>query len=215
MKHQDLMFEPANFSQLNENSIEDDSVPVAPLVIIRQYLNLAQQQALLNEADGYAFVRPLIKVFGHSVAIPRCQVWFGDRGCDYCFSSLLIKAQPWPQYVRKLRNKLARDYGTCYNGVLVNYYANGSQSVGWHSDNEPEIVASADIASLTLGASRDFILRHNQTQHKVSIQLHSGDLLLMKSPMQQSWQHTLPKRLKVTTPRINYTFRLITPNFHL
>lgn len=185
-----------------------------PLRIIRNYLNPAQQQALITEAEHYPLISPDIELFGKKFAIPRTQVWFGDSGCDYRFSSLLIQALPWPRYALKLRRKLAHDFGLSFNGALINYYANGRQSVGWHSDDEPEIVAGSDIASLTLGASRDFIVRHKTTRQRLTLQLNSGDLLLMMWPMQQHWQHTLPKRLKVTTPRINFTFRQLIENFH-
>jgi len=162
----------------------------------------------------YPFERPSIVVFGKSVTIPRSQVWFGDAGCDYCFSSLLITAQSWPHYANKLRFKLARDFGELANGVLVNHYDNGQQSVGWHSDNEPEIVANSLIMSVSIGVSRDFVLRHNKTQHKVTIALNSGDLLVMNPPMQQQWQHCLPKRAQVSQPRFNFTFRHLIKDFH-
>jgi len=195
-----------------ENKIT--ALPVPPIKVVRNYLNRAQQQALQHEALGYPFERPNIVVFGKSVTIPRSQVWFGDVGCDYCFSSLLIKAQSWPYYANKLRLKLARDFGEMANGVLVNHYEDGQQSVGWHSDNEPEIIADSLIISISLGASRDFVLRHNQSQHQVKIELHSGDLLLMRPPMQQQWQHCLPKRTKVMPARVNFTFRRLITNFH-
>ncbi|NRA52589.1 MAG: alpha-ketoglutarate-dependent dioxygenase AlkB [Gammaproteobacteria bacterium] len=188
--------------------------PLPPIKIVRNYLNQAQQKALLHEALLYPFERPSIVVFGKSVTIPRSQVWFGDAGCDYCFSSLLITAQSWPHYANKLRFKLARDFGEVANGVLVNHYENGQQSVGWHSDNEPEIVANSLILSISLGASRDFVLRHNESQHKVKLELNSGDLLVMSPPMQQQWQHCLPKRTQVSEPRINFTFRHLIKDFH-
>lgn len=188
--------------------------PAPPIKIIRNYLNRQQQRALLDESRDYPFTRPEIKVFGNKHVIPRSQVWFGDLGCDYRFSSLLIDAQPWFNYVFKLRKKLESDFSCQFNGALVNHYTDGQQSVGWHSDDEPEIIAGSTIASITLGASRDFIIRHNDTRYQIGLQLHSGDLLLMMSPMQQQWQHTLPKRLKITKPRINYTFRQLIKNYH-
>ena len=187
-----------------------------PIKIIRHYLNTEQQQVLTAQINslGHLFSRPSIKVFNQYHQIPRSQAWFGERGCDYMFSSLLIRAQPMPSYVVKLRDKLDRDFGVKYNGVLVNRYADGKQNVGWHSDNEAEIIKESPIASISLGASRDFLIRHNQTKKITKIELFSGDLLLMYSPMQQHWQHSLPKRAKVTTPRINLTFRQLIEHFH-
>ncbi|MEC4728536.1 alpha-ketoglutarate-dependent dioxygenase AlkB [Shewanella sp. D64] len=185
-----------------------------PFTLLKGYLNPQQQQALLKEAQSYPFTRPIVQVFGQSHVIPRSQAWFGDLGCHYFYSGLFIEALPWPKYAHKLRVMLHRDFGFISNGVLVNHYVDGTQSMGWHSDDEPEIVSGSDIASLTLGASRDFFLRHKETLEKVKLTLDSGDLLLMHWPMQQSWQHSLPKRMGVHKPRVNYTFRSLSPHYH-
>lgn len=186
----------------------------APFTLVEGYLSLAQQQALWQESMDYPFNRPHIHVFGKQHAIPRSQVWFGDKGCDYRYSGLFIEALPWPKYAQRLQAKLAREWRLTSNGVLVNRYQDGQESMGWHSDDEPEIAPQSDIASVTLGASRDFLLRHKQTKQKISLSLHSGDLLIMHWPMQAYWQHCLPKRLGVKQTRVNYTFRQLTPHFH-
>jgi alkylated DNA repair dioxygenase AlkB len=191
-----------------------NEMPVPPVKLIRNYLSTGQQQALGAEVESYPMGSPEIEVYGRKVVIPRSQVWFGDKGCDYRYSSLLIEALPWPHYALKLRQKLERDFGLFSNGVLVNHYADGSESVGWHSDNEPEIVTASDIASVTLGATRDFVMRHKLSHHKVTLQLAGGDLLIMQGPMQNEWEHALPKRKKVTEPRINFTFRQLLVGFH-
>ncbi|MFT5236038.1 MAG: alkylated DNA repair dioxygenase AlkB [Shewanella sp.] len=185
----------------------------SPFTLIKGYLNPEQQQALLSESYSYPFTRPVVQVFGQSHVIPRSQVWFGDPGCDYVYSGLLVRALIWPKYAQKLRLKLARDFALDSNGVLVNHYDDGTQSMGWHSDDEPEIMSGSDIASLSLGASRDFFLRHKRTHEKVKLTLDSGDLLLMHWPMQQNWQHSLPKRLRLHEPRVNYTFRSLILNW--
>ena len=86
--------------------------------------------------------------------------------------------------------------------------------MGWHSDDEKEIKSGTDIASVTIGASRDFFIRHKQTLDKQCLHLESGDLLIMHWPMQSDWEHSLPKRLKVEQPRVNYTFRCLIANYH-
>ncbi|ABZ77737.1 2OG-Fe(II) oxygenase [Shewanella halifaxensis HAW-EB4] len=185
-----------------------------PYSLIKGYLNSAQQKALITESVTYPFTRPEVCVYGSQHPIPRSQVWFADKGCDYVYSGLFIHALPWPKYAYKLRQKLAREFGLNSNGVLVNRYADGHESMGWHSDDEKEIEAGSDIASVTLGASRDFFLRHKKTQQKISLCLDSGDLLIMHWPMQADWEHSLPKRLKVTEPRLNLTFRRLIVGFH-
>jgi len=186
----------------------------APYRLIRGYLNQAQQQALLSEAASYQMTKPSLTLYGKSHLIPRSQIWFGDKGCDYFYSGLFIEAQPWPKYAEKLRQKLNRDFDLLSNGVLVNHYRDGNESMGWHSDDEPEIAPGSTIASITLGASRDFFIRHKVSKDKAVLTLKSGDLLLMDWPMQQQWEHALPKRKRVTQKRINYTFRTLIADFH-
>ena len=187
---------------------------VPPITLVRQYLTPIQCHALQTEAQAYPFQQPEIQVFGQHHFIPRQQVWFADPGCDYLYSGLLIRGQPWPRYVDKLRQKLAREYGLVSNGVLVNHYRDGRDCMGAHSDDEPEIQPGSDIASISLGASRDFILKHKRTHERCVLTLHSGDLLVMHWPMQADWLHSVPKRAKVTEPRWNFTFRQLVVGFH-
>lgn len=218
---------PTSFEQTDARGATLSNIPAAlpnleskgtqakpPITLVRGYLNAEQQAALLQEAQTYPLSRPEIQVFGQFHPIPRQQVWFGDLGCDYLYSGLFIRALPWPKYAYKLREKLARDFGLASNGVLVNRYADGKECMGAHSDDEPEIAHGSDIASINLGATRDFVIKHKHSQVKYSISLHSGDLLIMHWPMQRDWLHSVPKRLKVKDPRWNYTFRQLVVNYH-
>ena len=94
-----------------------------------------------------------------------------------------------------------------YNGVLVNGYRDGQDSMGWHRDNEPEI-DTASIASLSLGATRTFKIRHRTTKEVVNVELAHGDLLVMEH-LQTLHEHSVPKRAKVAAPRMNFTFRCL------
>ncbi|WP_228729992.1 alpha-ketoglutarate-dependent dioxygenase AlkB family protein [Shewanella avicenniae] len=185
-----------------------------PWQLIRGYLSENQQRLLWQESLEYPFSRPTIKVFGKMHTIPRSQVWFGDSGCDYLYSGLMIEALPWPHYLARLRQQLTQDFSLQLNGVLVNHYANGQQRMGWHSDDEPELASQSAIVSLSLGATRDFDIRHKQNGAKHRIALAAGDLLLMHWPMQRDWQHSLPSRTKLANPRLNFTFRQIIPFYH-
>ena len=94
-----------------------------------------------------------------------------------------------------------------FNACLFNQYRDGQDSMGWHRDNEPEINPSC-IASVSFGASRDFVIRHRTTKEKWLVHLHHGDLLVMEN-LQDAYEHALPKRLRVGEPRINLTLRRI------
>ena len=100
-----------------------------------------------------------------------------------------------------------------FNSVLVNYYENGYKSIPFHSDNEAEIVEGSTIISVSYGATRRFQFRRLR---KVGndfrwVDLTPGNIVVMSRASQNIWQHSVPKELQVTEPRINLTFRLIKP----
>ena len=99
-----------------------------------------------------------------------------------------------------------------FNCVLLNLYRDGSDSMGWHSDDEPELGDAPDIASLSLGATRRFLLRHRtERSRRFALDLTDGSLLLMRAPMQAFWQHCVPRTRRPVAPRINLTWRYIEP----
>ncbi|WP_025820878.1 alpha-ketoglutarate-dependent dioxygenase AlkB family protein [Shewanella marina] len=185
-----------------------------PFTHIANYLNLKQRQLLLAEAETYPFSQPIVTVYGKQHPIPRQQVWFADTGCHIKFSHTLIAAQTWRPMLTKLRQKLLADFEVDFNGVLVNQYRNGLDQMGMHCDDEPEIVPQTPIVSISLGASRDFVVQHKQTKQRHMMSLNDGDLVLMPARMQQTWLHGIPKRSKVMQMRLNYTFRQIIAGYH-
>lgn len=100
---------------------------------------------------------------------------------------------------------------------LYTRYKDGQDHIGEHRDDEKELAPLCPIASVSLGAPRDFIFRHRDTRGKpihrqiepVKLELAHGSLLLMNSPTNTFWYHSLPVRKKITLPRINLTFRRI------
>jgi alkylated DNA repair dioxygenase AlkB len=111
--------------------------------------------------------------------------------------------------LRALKEKVSDYCDHEFNAVLANLYRNQHDSVGWHSDDEPELGLMPTIASLSFGAEREFQLKHIITKEKINIVLTPGSLLIMRGNTQQYWQHCLPKRSKKIAPRINLTFRKI------
>jgi alkylated DNA repair dioxygenase AlkB len=97
-----------------------------------------------------------------------------------------------------------------FNSVLLNLYRYGTDSMGWHSDNEPELGQNPVIGSLSLGGTRRFMLRHRTEKGlKHQLELTSGSFLLMQGTTQHYWQHHIPKTKRPVPPRINLTFRVI------
>ena len=96
--------------------------------------------------------------------------------------------------------------------MLCNLYRDGRDSMGWHSDNEPELGDAPVIASLSFGAMRRFLLRHRRDPgRRLALDLPSGSLLVMAGTTQQNYRHALPKTTRKVGARINLTFRCIHP----
>ena len=130
--------------------------------------------------------------------------WHGDG--SYKFSGRVLNPHPWTPELIAIRDSLPYTY----NSVLVNLYRHGNDSVAYHADDEPELGAEPVIASVSLGAARRFILRHNDTHITHEFALGNGDLLIMGGTTQRDWQHTVPKTSRpVHGMRMNLTFRTI------
>lgn len=151
-----------------------------------------------------------ITMFGRRVEQPRKIAFQGDAGVIYRYSNDDYVAARWHPAVRALRDRLEREWGTRFNSVLMNLYRDGRDGMGWHADDEPELGPRPEIASISLGQVRRFLLRSRaDPSEKIELQLASGSLLLMGGDLQQAWQHQVPKTARKVGPRINLTFRRI------
>ena len=128
--------------------------------------------------------------------------WWGPA---YQYANVTWPQRSMSEEVQALKARVEALAAFAYNGVLVNGYRDGQDSMGWHRDNEPEIDQTS-IASLSLGASRTFKVRDRRTKAVVNIELHHGDLLIMEH-LQEVHEHSVPKRAKVSASRMNFTFR--------
>ena len=118
--------------------------------------------------------------------------------------------KPLSLVLKKIKTRIEEVSEVKFNTVLLNLYRDGSDSNGWHSDDEPELGRNPVIASLSFGAERVFQLRNKSDKSlRKNILLEDGSLLLMKGATQHNWQHQIPKSKKITRPRINLTFRSI------
>lgn len=150
-----------------------------------------------------------ISLFGKTHPIPRLHAWYGDEGAEYRYSKIQLPRNEWTPELLKLKNQVENFTGLKFNSVLCNFYRDGSDSNGWHSDDESELVKPVNIASLSFGDARTMQFRpKGESKVKVSLELESGSLVVMKNPHQENWQHQIPKRAG-RSGRINLTFRLV------
>lgn len=189
-------------------------LPNAELALWPQWLSVSvadQWLALLTEQTPWQ--QPQVRIFGRHVAVPRLVAWYGDAEASYRYSGLTHQPLPWTPLLAQIRAQVEQAAGQSLNGVLLNYYRDGQDSMGWHSDDEAELGVNPLIASLNLGGTRRFDLRRkgqNRIEH--SLDLQHGSLLVMRGATQHHWQHQVAKTRAFCAPRLNLTFRLIKPN---
>ncbi|MEW7848667.1 alpha-ketoglutarate-dependent dioxygenase AlkB [Massilia aurea] len=148
-----------------------------------------------------------VVVYGKRHLQPRLSAWYGDKG--YTYSGLRLQPAPFTPLLDTLRDAVQMATGHTYNSVLLNYYRNERDSMGMHSDDEPELGPRPAIASLSFGAPRTFILKHKHNRQTVRVELTDGSLLLMAGDTQEYWLHGINKMTKSLHARINLTFRNI------
>ncbi|MEP4077821.1 alpha-ketoglutarate-dependent dioxygenase AlkB family protein [Haloferula sp.] len=173
--------------------------------------------AILEELEEEQLFRDLMSqvpwksdevvMFGKRIVTARKVAWYGDSGFGYRYSGTEKVALPWIPVLRELKRRVEEKSGENFNSCLLNLYHDGSEGMGWHSDDEPSLVKDSAIASVSLGVERKFSFKHRETKETVSLMLERGSLLVMKGETQRSWRHALPKTKKVDSPRINLTFR--------
>jgi len=152
-----------------------------------------------------------ITVYNKRHLTPRLTAWYGDPDNTYTFSGTKWHPHPWTEDLIYIRNKVDQAAGVSFNSVLLNLYRNGRDSVGWHRDDEKEFGDNPVIASVSLGETRPFQLRHKYRKEldKLEIPLTHGSYLLMAGSTQHFWEHQIPKTAREIGPRINLTFRII------
>jgi alkylated DNA repair dioxygenase AlkB len=184
-------------------------LPKANVYLLHRFLAEPASAAAFEAIRQYQWRQDTLTYLGVQYPIPRLQQWFGDPGTEYTYSGLRLTPLPWTPLLLELKEKVSAAAHVTFNSVLVNQYRDGHDSIAWHSDSEPEFGPNPIIASLSLGATRDFVLRSNSDKSfKVTVPLENGSLLVMAGTTQEAYQHSVPKR-KDAGPRINLTFRRV------
>ena len=151
----------------------------------------------------------MIVLYGRSIASPRLSAWHGDPDAVYSYSGLRLEPAPWTPTLLDVRERVQALAAARFNSVLLNLYRDGQDSMGWHSDDEPELGRNPVIASISFGATRRFLLQHKKQRLRLEWSLGDGDVLVLGGATQHCWRHHVPKTRQPAGPRINLTFRRI------
>ena len=177
-----------------------------PVQFYPDFLTAAEQADWLRRSRELEWTRGEMKMYGKKIPVPREESLFGDP-FRYQYRRAVIEAKPWPAFLLEARDRIQQLSGFTFNFAVGNRYRDGRDSIGWHADNFPQIGERPPIASLSLGSTRKFKLKHLETGRTVDYQLASGTLLIMLPGCQQEWLHAVPKTARPVGERINWTFR--------
>lgn len=196
----DLFISPASLTPI--------AIPDGELAFLGQLrLPWPNEQVLARLIAETAWREETVTVYGKRYLQPRLSSWHGDKG--YRYSGLSLAPLPFTPLLDTIRRAAEEATGRSYNSVLLNYYRDGRDSMGMHSDNEPELGAEPAIASLSFGATRVFILRHKTSKQTLKLPLTDGSLLFMAGRLQAHWVHGINKTTRPLGARVNLTFRKI------
>ena len=197
---------------LQESGAEQLPIVDADLWLYQQ-VELGQSYGeLLSELiDNTEWRQEEITLYGKTHLQPRLTAWYGGKESIYSYSGITMEPQPWNQTLLNLKTRIESLVGQHFNSVLLNYYRDHQDSMGMHSDDEPELGKQPVIASLSLGEERTLLLRHKYRKdlNTIKLPLTSGSLLVMKGSTQSYWKHGITNQKHPCGPRVNLTFRSI------
>lgn len=192
-------------------TFETLDIPDADIRFMHRFLDPPTSRRYFDSLmDETPWNQPMIRVWGKEHLQPRLSCWYGEPDAIYRFSGKTFHPHPWTSTLRNLLSTVQAATGFRFNSVLLNLYRDGEDSIAMHSDNETELGPMPVIASLSLGETRLFRLKHRKNHATPrSIALTDGSLLLMAGRTQECWLHGVRKERHNVGPRINLTFRKI------
>jgi len=186
-------------------------LPQAELIYIPHFYNPQKANDLfMSLKENCAWHQDDITIFGKTHPQPRLTALYADNKKSYSYSNITMHPEMFTDELAHIKTDIENEANTSFSTVLLNRYRNGSDSNGWHADNEKELGKNPIIASLSLGASSYFHFKHRAIKtERHKLLLESGSLLIMAGEMQQYWLHQIPKTKRDVGERINLTFRKI------
>lgn len=198
-----------------EKKFEVFSVLDGEILFMRNFLSTEEAQKIYEVLQNTInWKQEQITIFGKTHPIPRKTAWYGDEGFNYSYSGIKCYPDKWTKELLEIKSKIEKLIPPSnFTSVLLNLYNDGNDKMGWHADDEKELGINPIIASLSIGETRRFDIKHKEIKGlQYKFELTSGSLLIMRGALQHHWLHQIPIQKKVINPRINLTFRTIKNN---
>ncbi|KAF4630967.1 hypothetical protein G7Y89_g7169 [Cudoniella acicularis] len=235
----------------------EDVAKHTPCSIIHNFLPAEEANDLLKELlqETPTFERMTFKLFDNVVQSPHTACFYVESVEEMArqknrdvrqLTPQLLKTSPKVEEVvnleiatrikihnsegRKLRYQSPHRWKP--NVALINCYAGGAESVGYHSDQLTYLGPRAIIGSISLGVAREFRVRRvvpqdessspgkkektkeeSDAEGQIAIHLPHNSLLVMHAEMQEEWKHSIAPAQAIDphpisgNKRINITYR--------
>ena len=185
-------------------------MPDADVIHFPGLFGLSEADALFTQLrEEVVWRQEQINFYGQTHNLPRLTAWYGDPSKTYTYSGITVRSLEWIGPIHEIKRRIETMSDNSFNSVLLNLYRNGSDSVSWHADDEPELGINPPIGSVSFGEARPFQMKHKSLSEKRKIILEHGSYLLMQGTTQHHWLHQIPKSKRQLGERINLTFRSI------
>lgn len=172
------------------------------MTIIEKVADEAQPQLIRHPKLG--------KLYGKDMRMQRSVGFFANpkETVGYKFSRQVMKSIPPSEAMVALMAMISELIGSKINGILVNWYENGSEYISPHSDDERGL-SDTGVFCISLGADRTFRLRNKATKKILfdTYTRHGTALMMQGCDFQKVMTHEIPKCAAITTPRISITGR--------
>lgn len=167
--------------------------------------NLVRQ--CIIEVNNKLIKNPEIVIYGKTCIQHRSIGFFSNDSIGYHYSGQLAESQQLEPNLTLLLKEVNKMYNADFNGILVNRYENGGDSIGAHSDDESSL-SNIGVVAISYGATRKFRIRDKKTKTQISdIQMKSFDMIHMGGKFQQEFTHEIPVEKTVKDVRYSFTFR--------
>ena len=153
-----------------------------------------------------------VRVYGKEFDTPRLQKAYGR---DYKFSGTIAHSDPVPEILNRLIEYMNDKYKVNFNQILINWYRDGEDYIGMHSDDESDIIKGSPVITVSLGTTRDFVLQEKKEngdgkREREVIKMEDNMVVVMGGTCQKTHKHGVPKRKRIKGSRISITLRCFT-----
>lgn len=163
---------------------------------------------LAAEIDELLDSHPTIMIFGRVAHQNRSVSFFSDESIGYRYSGQLAASKPLTLSLKTLLHEINEYFDAHFNGILINKYENGEESIGKHSDDEKALDPTAGVISLSVGAIRKFRIRDKITGKIVAdVPTLPSTIIQMWGDFQKEFTHEIPVEKKINDVRYSFTFR--------